>query len=110
MNSYKDKLIGFSREKVHLDGYITMHLTLEFRPLTRIVKVNFLVVNCPLAYNVILGRLTLNKIKAIVSIALLTVKFLSDNGRIIMVTANQAALNVITMLALKLLGARTRKR
>ena len=47
----------------------------------RAVKVDFLVFNYPLACNVILGRLTQNDLEAIISMALLTVKFLSDGGQ-----------------------------
>ena len=65
----KEELISFSEEKVHPQGFITLHLTLGSRPKTRTIKVNFLVVDCPSAYNVILGRLTLNKIGAVISIA-----------------------------------------
>ena len=55
VQSYPEELIGFSGEKVHLDRFITLHLTLAAKPLTRTIKVDFLVVDCPLTYNVIVG-------------------------------------------------------
>ena len=55
------------------------------------VKVDFLVVDCPSAYNVILGRPTLNKIGAIIFMARLTMKFFTDNGEITTVKVDQAA-------------------
>ena len=43
-------------------------------------QLDFLVVNYPLSYNVILGRPTLNRWKAATSTYCLKVKFLTDNG------------------------------
>ena len=90
LQSYKEELVEFSWEKIYLDGFITLHVTLGSRPKTRTIKVDFLVVNSPLAYNVILGRPTLNKIGAIVSTACLTMKFFADDGEIATVKADQA--------------------
>ena len=42
--------------------------------------VDFLIVDCPLSYNVILGRPTLNRLKAATSIYYLKVKFLTLHG------------------------------
>ena len=80
LQTYKEELIDFSKEKVYLDGYVTLHLTQGTRPKTQIVKVDFLVVDCSSAYNANLGRPTLNKIKAIISTTYLTMKFFTDNG------------------------------
>ena len=43
-------------------------------------QLDFLVVDCPSSYNVIIGRPTLNKWKAATSTYCLKVKFLIDNG------------------------------
>ena len=43
-------------------------------------QLDFLVVDCPLFYNVIIGRPTLNKWKAATSTYCLKVKFATDNG------------------------------
>ena len=43
-------------------------------------QLNFLVVDCPSSYNVIIGRPTLNKWKAATSTYCLKVKFPTDNG------------------------------
>ena len=91
LQSYKEELISFSREKVCPDGFVTLHVTLGNRPRSRTIKVNFLVIDCLSAYNVILGRLTLNKIEAVISTAYLTMKFFTHNGEIATVRADQAA-------------------
>ena len=43
-------------------------------------QLDFLVVDCPSSYNVIIGRPTLSKWKAATSTYCLKVKFLTDNG------------------------------
>ena len=65
LQSYKEELVDFSGEKVYPNGVMTLHLTLGTRSQTRTVKV-ILVVNCPLAYDIILGKPTLNKISTII--------------------------------------------
>ena len=60
------------------------------QPRTKTVKVDFLVIDCPSTYNVILGRLTLNKIRAIVSTTCLTMEFFTDNREIATIRADQA--------------------
>lgn len=49
------ELIGFVGEKIKPDGYEQLHMTLGARLTSKMVKVEFLVVNCNLAYNAILG-------------------------------------------------------
>ena len=89
LQTYKEELIGFFGEKVYPGGYITVHLTLGTRSKTRTVKMDFLVVDCPSAYNVILGRPTLNKIRAIISTAFLTMKFSTNKVEIVTIKLKQ---------------------
>ena len=49
-------------------------------PKQAIKKVDFLVVDCPSAYNVIIGRPTLNRLRAITSTYHLLVRFPTENG------------------------------
>jgi hypothetical protein len=58
-------LIDFARDKVHPIGTIDLPITAGIPPIQTIVMVSFLVVNCPSAYNAILGRTSLNKMKVI---------------------------------------------
>ena len=64
-------------------------MTLGSQTKTQTIKVDFLVVNCPSAYNVILGRPALNKIRVIISTACLTINFFTDNGEIATVRADK---------------------
>ena len=55
----------------------------------KMVMVDFLVVDCLSAYNVILGMPTLNKIGVVISTTCLTMKFFTDDGEITTIKANQ---------------------
>ncbi|KAM2766158.1 hypothetical protein COP1_022105 [Malus domestica] len=49
-------------------------------PYTATITTNFLVVDCPTAYNVILGRTGINDLKAMVSTHMLLMKFPTPYG------------------------------
>ena len=67
-------LVNFSGDKVYPKGIVGTHP----RQLTH--QLDFLVVDCPSSYNVIIGRPTLNHWKATTSTYCLKVKFLTENG------------------------------
>ncbi|KAF5449988.1 hypothetical protein F2P56_030376 [Juglans regia] len=60
-------LKGFSGETVQLAGMITLSVQVGSAPSTAPVMVDFLVVRASSSYNAIIGRPTLNKLKAITS-------------------------------------------
>ncbi|KAL0291583.1 UNVERIFIED_CONTAM: hypothetical protein Sradi_7021600 [Sesamum radiatum] len=68
-------LYGFDGEVVHPRGMISLPLTLGTSPLRKTCLLKFLVVDVPSAYNVILGRLTLNAFQTIISTYHLKIKF-----------------------------------
>ena len=73
-------LRGFSREKVLPLGSIQLVLTLGDPPCQATTTVRFLIVDAPSAYNVLLGRPSLNAIKAIPSVYHMVIKFPTTNG------------------------------
>ena len=73
-------LRGFSREKVLPLGSIQLVLTLGDPPCQATMTVRFLIVDAPSAYNVLLGRPSLNAIKAIPSAYHMVIKFPTTNG------------------------------
>ena len=73
-------LRGFSREKVLPLGSIQLVLTLGDPPCQATTTVRFLIVDAPSAYNVLLGRPSLNAIKAILSAYHMVIKFPTTNG------------------------------
>ena len=73
-------LRGFSGEKVLPLGSIQLVLTLGDPPCQATTTVRFLIVDTPSAYNVLLGRPSLNAIKATPSAYHMVIKFPTTNG------------------------------
>ena len=73
-------LRGFSGEKVLPLGSIQLVLTLGEPPCQATTTTRFLIVDAPSAYNMLLGRPSLNSIKAIPSAYHMIVKFPTVNG------------------------------
>ncbi|XP_058220297.1 uncharacterized protein LOC131330652 [Rhododendron vialii] len=73
-------LVGFAGTPVYPAGQIALPITMgeERSEITRMI--DFIVVDCPSAYNAILGRTTLNKIGAIISTYHLMIKFPTSEG------------------------------
>ena len=68
-------LVSFSGDHVYPKGIISLQITTRTYPAKVTRKVDFLIINCPLSYNVILGRPTLNHLKVVTSTYCLKVKF-----------------------------------
>ena len=73
-------LKGFSREKVLPLGLVQLVLTLGDPPCQAITTIKFLIVEAPSAYNMLLGRPSLNAIRAIPYAYHMVVKFLTEYG------------------------------
>ena len=79
---------GFSEEKVLFLGSIQLVLTLGDPPCQTTTEVRFLIVDAPSAYNILLGRPSLNALRAIPSAYHMVIKFPTTNG-VGMVRGNQ---------------------
>ncbi|KAM2227434.1 hypothetical protein ACFXTI_014239 [Malus domestica] len=77
-------LISFSDDIVQPLGSIHLPFTITTSLYTANITTNFLVVDCPMVYNVILGRAGINDLKAMVSTHMFLMKFptLYGNGYI----------------------------
>jgi hypothetical protein len=73
-------LVGFTGDKVCLVNIITLPITVRTYSKTVSKTVDFLVVDCPSAYNAIIGRPTLNRLRAVTSTYHLLVKFPTEHG------------------------------
>ena len=73
-------LRGFSREKVLPLGSIQLVLTLGDPPWQATIMARFLIVDATSAYNMLLGRPSLNALKAIPSAYHMMIKFPTVNG------------------------------
>ena len=72
-------LRGFSRERVLPLGSIQLVLTLGDPPCEATIMVRFLIVEAPSAYNMLLGRPSLNAIRAVPSAYHMVIKFPTAN-------------------------------
>ncbi|KAL0453959.1 UNVERIFIED_CONTAM: hypothetical protein Slati_1374000 [Sesamum latifolium] len=73
-------LYGFAGEVVHPRGMVSLPLTMGRGTTRKTCLLKFLVVDVPSAYNVILGRLTLNAFQAVISTYHMKIKFPTPGG------------------------------
>ncbi|CAL8114523.1 unnamed protein product [Prunus armeniaca] len=73
-------LLSFSGDLVQPVGSINLPIAFSVAPRKTMIYDQFLIVDCPTAYNVIVGRTTLTGIKAHLSLHMLLMKFLTCNG------------------------------
>ena len=67
LRSFNSPLVSFSEDKIYTKGIVMLSITAGTHPAQVTIQVDFLVVDCPSSYNVILGRPTLNRLKAVTS-------------------------------------------
>ena len=80
LRPFESPLISFSGDKVYPKGIVTLTITTGSYSPQVTNKHNFLVVDSPSSYNVIIGRPTLNRWKAAMSTYCLKVKFPTEQG------------------------------
>jgi hypothetical protein len=73
-------LVGFAGTSVYPLGIISLPIIAGTYPKQATKRVEFLVVDCPSAYNVIIGRPTLNRLRAVTSTYHLLVRFPTEHG------------------------------
>uniref|UniRef100_A0A2N9GKA7 Integrase catalytic domain-containing protein n=1 Tax=Fagus sylvatica TaxID=28930 RepID=A0A2N9GKA7_FAGSY len=72
-------LVGFTGDKVKPTGVVSLTIEAGTYPKQVRTSVEFLVIDCPSAYNVIIGRPTLNKLRAVTSTYHLLVRFPTEH-------------------------------
>ena len=80
LRPFDSPLVSFSEDKVYPKGIVTLTVTADSHPFQVTNRHNFLVVDSPSSYNVIIRRPTLNHWKAATSTYCLKVKFLTEQG------------------------------
>ncbi|KAL5540349.1 hypothetical protein UlMin_043018 [Ulmus minor] len=68
-------LSSFTGDNISSEGILNLPVELGSSPCQHIQAVDFVLINCPSPYNAIIGRPTLNKIRAVTSTYHLLVKF-----------------------------------
>ena len=80
LRPFDSPIISFSGDRVYPKCIVTLTVTVGTYPKQLTRQLDFLVVDCPSSYNVIIGRPTLNKWKSAMSTNCLKVKFPIENG------------------------------
>ena len=60
LRPFDSPLVSFSGNRVYPKGIVTLTVTMRIYPRQLTCQLDFLVVDCPSSYNVIIGRATLN--------------------------------------------------
>ena len=89
LRSYPRCLYGFTGDQVEVRGYIELRTTFTNGTVARIEKIKYLVVNAQSAYNILLGRPTLNRLGAVPSTRHMKLKLPSMEGVVITVKSDQ---------------------
>ncbi|XP_050280548.1 uncharacterized protein LOC126721541 [Quercus robur] len=80
LRPFESPLVSFSGDKVYPRGITTLTVTAGSYPLQVTNQHNFLIVDSPSSYNVIIGRPMLNRWKTAISTYCLKVKFPTEHG------------------------------
>ena len=89
LRPYGGCLYGFAGDQVEVRGYIELRTTFTNEVASRTEKIKYLVVNAPSAYNILLGRPTVNKIGVVTSTRHMKVKLPSMEGVVITIRSDQ---------------------
>jgi len=89
LRPYGGCLYGFASDQVEVKGYIELRTTFTDGSASRTEKIKYLVVNAPLAYNILLGRPTLNRTEVVPSTRHMKVKLPSMEGVVITIRSDQ---------------------
>ena len=80
LHLFDSPFVNFSGDRVYSKGIVTLTVTVGTHPRQLTHQLDFLVVDCPSSYNVIIERPTLNRRKAATSTYYLKAKFPTENG------------------------------
>ena len=89
MRPHDGCLVGFAGDQVEVQGYIDLRTTFSDEEVTRTIVIRYVVVNTPSAYNLLLGRSSLNRLGAVASMKHMKMKIPSLDGKVITIRSNQ---------------------
>ena len=89
LKPYAGRLYRFTGNKVEVRGYIELSTTFTDNLSSRTNKIRYLVINAPSAYNILLGRPALKRLKAVPSTRHMKVKLPSLEGAVITIKSDQ---------------------
>ena len=99
LRPYTRCLYGFARDQVEVRGHIELKTIFTDGATSRTTNIRYLVVNSPLAYNILLGRPALNRIGAVASTRHMKMKLPSLEGMVITIKFDQKEAKSATKIA-----------
>ena len=91
LRPYGDCLYDFTRDQVEVRGNVELRTTFTDGTSSRTINIRYLVVNAPSAYNILLGRLALNRLGAVASTRHMKMKLPSLEGGVVTIKSDQKA-------------------
>jgi len=82
-------LYGFVGDQVEVRGHLELRTTSTDGSASCTENIRYLVVNAPSAYNILLGRPTLNRLRAVASTRHMKMKFSDLSGKVIVIKSDQ---------------------
>jgi len=89
LQPFNGMLVDFSWEQVEVRGYADLWTTFRDEKAAKTITVRYIDFNAPSSCNVLLGRPSLNKLRAVVSTPHLKMKIPTNEGKIFMMSVNQ---------------------
>ena len=89
LRPYTGYLYGFVGDQLEVRGHLELRTTLTDGVASRTKNIRYLVVNSPSAYNVLLGRPMLNRLRAVASTRHMKMKLLDLGGKVITIKSDQ---------------------
>ena len=89
LRPYTGCLYGFAGDQVEVRGHLELRTTFTDGVASRIMNIRYLVVNAPSAYNILLGRPMLNRLRAVASTRHMKMKFPDLGGKVIFIKSDK---------------------
>ena len=89
LRPYTGCLYGFADNPVEVRGYLELRTTFTDGTASRTESIRYLVVNTNSAYNILLGRPALNRLRAVSSIRHMKMKLPNLSGKVIVIKSDQ---------------------
>ncbi|XP_072064310.1 uncharacterized protein [Arachis hypogaea] len=80
LKAYPDSLFELGDTPIRPLSYISLYTTFRKGVKSRTLSINYIIVDVNVAYNALIGRMTLNRLAAVVSTRHLCMKFLTNEG------------------------------
>jgi len=102
LQPFQGTLSGFTEERVHVRGYITLKTIFGVGKQAKAIKIRYLVVNAPNSYNIVIGCPSFNRLGALLSTKFLVMKYPLDDGGVGKIKGDQKVARECYLASLKL--------